>query len=250
MSARLGEINGNRFGTKMEIVEYRDSHNIIVEFKDKTKYKVKTSYRHFKNGGVRNVYDLSVFGIGFLGEGGFLTKIGDDHTPEYIRWKGMLERCYDYKYHKKEPTYIGCTVCKEWHNFQNFAKWHRENFYQFPGEIMQIDKDILLKNNKVYSPDTCIFVPQTINNLFTKRNRFRGDCLIGVHSKGDAFISQCNDGSGKKVMLGEYKSQEEAFKVYKDFKEKIIKYVASKYEDLIPENLYNALIKYKVEEND
>ena len=71
----------------------------------------------------------------------------------------ILERGYSKLWKEKHPTYENVYVCEEWHNFQNFAKWYYNNYYSINEERMEIDKDILYKNNKVYSPDTCIIVP-------------------------------------------------------------------------------------------
>lgn len=167
----------------------------------------------------------------------------------------MLQRCYDPKYQKKEPTYKGCTVEDCLLNFQCMCKWLEENYYEVPGERMCLDKDILCKGNKIYSRDTCIFVPQRINNLFTKRDNARGDCPIGVHlnSSGN-YVAQCCDGNGKRIYLGIYSTKEEAFQVYKEYKEKLIKEVIDSYKDKITEPYYSrlreAMYNYKVEIND
>lgn len=82
--------------------------------------------------------------------------------PFYIKWKTMLERCYSLKYQKKNPTYIGCSVCPEWRYFSAFRLWMENQKWQG----LQLDKDLLVKGNKVYSPNTCCFLPQAINSLF------------------------------------------------------------------------------------
>ena len=167
----------------------------------------------------------------------------------------MLTRCYDEKYQEKYPTYNGCTVCEEWLNFQNFAKWYDENSYEVNNEKMNLDKDILVKHNKIYSPDTCIFVPQAINKLFVKCDRSRGDSVIGTSLYKGKYQVKCQvfnpeTGKSKNEYLGYYDTQEKAFEVYKYYKEKNIKEVADYYKDEIPDKLYNALYSYKVEITD
>ena len=90
----------------------------------------------------------------------------------------MLERCYDTEHSYKFPTYENCIVCDEWLNYQNFARWFDINYYEIEGEVMCLDKDILFKGNKIYSPKTCIFVPRGINNLFTKNDKCRTNFAI------------------------------------------------------------------------
>ena len=82
--------------------------------------------------------------------------------PFYEKWTSMLTRCYSLKYHKRYPTYIGCSVCPEWHYFSKFRLWME--LQNWKG--MDLDKDLLVKGNQVYGPDTCCFVPAAINYLF------------------------------------------------------------------------------------
>ncbi len=167
----------------------------------------------------------------------------------------MLERCYDDKYQERKPTYKECEVCTEWHDFQNFSEWYNDNYYEIPNESMALDKDILFKGNKIYSPETCVFVPQNINKLFTKRDNDRGKCPIGTYQLPDGnYGVYCNNGYGKSDYLGVYSTKEEAFRVYKQYKEKIIKEVIDLYEGIIPEPHYSKLKKamynYRVEIDD
>ena len=172
-----------------------------------------------------------------------------ENRKTYKTWQSLLQRCYDTKLHEKYPTYKNCTTCEEWHNFQNFAKWYDENYYEIDGEIMCLDKDILIKGNKVYSPETCIFVPRRINILFTKTDANRGNLPIGVTQKNDKYVITMRINK-KFVSNKSYKTPQEAFKVYKYFKEKYIKEIADEYKDKIPVKLYNAMYKYKVEITD
>lgn len=113
---------------------------------------------------------------------------------------------------------------------------------------MHLDKDILIKGNKIYSPNTCIFVPQKINSLFTKRNSVRGEYPIGVtYSKKNHKFEPQVQGRG---WLGYYDTPEESFEVYKKNKEKRIKEIADEYKNKIPIKLYDALYDYKVEITD
>ena len=83
----------------------------------------------------------------------------------YKVWQSMLSRCYDPKYHNRNPAYIGCKVCKEWYSLTAFKKWFDKNYI----EDYELDKDILIEGNKLYSPDTCCFVPKEINRLFENK---------------------------------------------------------------------------------
>ena len=212
-------------------------------------------YSAFKKGNLKCYYERRVFGVGYLGEGEYNSYENGEIAKCYKVWNSMLQRCYDSKYKRREPTYKECTVCNKWHNFQNFAKWCNDNYYEIEDEVISLDKDILSKGNKIYSPETCVFVPQNINSLFIKSNKSRGGLPIGVYynKQNRKYISACNFGDGQKH-LGCYNTPQEAFQVYKEYKEKYIKEVIDSYEGIIPEPHYsklkNAIYNYKVEIND
>ena len=195
-----------------------------------------------------NIKRNKVCGVGINDYSGSISVKGN-HIKSYIQWKSMLSRCYDPKIHKIEPSYIKCEVCEEWKLFSNFKKWFDENYV----EGYQLDKDILFKGNKIYSQNTCCFVPQEVNKLFTNRKNDRGNLPIGVcySKKYNKFTSQINI-DGKRKNLGFFNNDKEAFYAYKKEKEKNIKEMAEKYfkDRLITENIYNAMISYKVDIND
>ena len=142
-------------------------------------------------------------------------------------------------------------MCEEWHNFQNFARWVEENIYFIDRDKINLDKDILQKGNKIYSPDTCIFVPQKINTLFCKANKIRGKYPVGVsyskiNEKFQSKISKRN----KTIHLGFFNTSEEAFYAYKKEKERYIKEVADDYKPYIPQKLYEAMYRYEIEITD
>jgi len=242
---RTGESGYNNSGNYMKIIKYNNAMNVIVQYNDG--YQTKCTYNDFKRGKVFYPFNKSVYGVGFFGDGK-----AKSSNKSYFIWFDTLKRCYDVKYLKKYPSYKGCTVCEEWHNYQNFAKWYDENYYEIPNEKMQLDKDILVKGNKIYSPETCVFVPQRINYIVLGRNRKRGKYPIGVylHSDKDKFCAQSHDINAKMIYLGRYITPEEAFKVYKQYKEDVIKQIAEKYKNFIPKILYNALYSYKIEITD
>ena len=254
---RIGEENVNNFGSKMLITRYKSCKDIDVYFPKYNWIAKNKEYKKFKKGEIKCPYERRTYGIGYLGEGEYKTKINGKNTKCYIAWKHMLERCYNPKYKEKHPTYINCEVCEEWLCFQNFAEWFYNNYYEIDGEKMQLDKDILCKGNKIYSSENCIFVPEKINKLFTKSDKSRGNYPIGVsyHKTVGKFQANCRiydfeENKSKLKYLGLYDTPDDAFKVYKQFKENNIKEVANLYKDLISDKLYNIMYKYKVEIND
>jgi hypothetical protein len=174
----------------------------------------------------------------------------DDNTIIKHKWHSMINRCYNPKATSRRPTYQECSVCDEWLTFSNFKKWFEDptNGYQ---EGYHLDKDILVKGNCEYSPETCCFVPNEINVLLTKRQRQRGKYPIGVTYVRGLYIANVNMDSHQ-VRIGGYHSPEDAFQAYKIAKEQYIKELAEKYfqEGKITEKVYDALMKYEVEITD
>ena len=255
VTKRTDETGINNFGSKMIIVEYRSSRDIDVYFPEYDWIAKSTRYDAFKKGEIKCPYEPRVYGVGYVGEGKYKTKENGKHTRVYRTWYDMLRRCYDEKNLKRNPTYVNCKVSESFHNFQNFGKWYENNFYQVDDEKMCLDKDILIKHNKIYSPETCIFVPEKINILFVKCDNKRGNSIIGTSPFKGKYRTQCRlinpeTGESKNEYLGRYDTQEEAFKVYKYYKEKNIKEVADYYFGRIPDKLYDGLYNYEVEIDD
>lgn len=247
ISDRIGQIGKNNFGSKMIITKYNNTDDINVYFPNSNYTAHNRAYKDFLEGKIKSWYDKVILGVGYFGIGKYKSSINYKVTNQYRCWYNMLQRCYDNKLHKTHPTYIGCTVCDEWHNFQNFAQWYDLNFYQIINEEMHLDKDILIKGNKVYSPETCVFVPVRINGLFKTNNV--SNLPLGISTYYNKYQASCYNGNST-TRLGIFETVEEAFMVYKDFKENLIKQVANKYQNNIPINLYEAMYRYEVEIND
>lgn len=242
---RVGEKHVTKEGYTIEIIEYFKWGDCTIRFEDGTIIKNKV-HQAIKNGSIKNPLHKSVLGVGYFGIGKYSYK---NHPKIYTTWNSMLFRCHNENYQKRQPTYVGCLVVEEWHNFQNFAKWYEENFKPYM-EDWHLDKDILFRGNKTYSPETCCFVPQEINSLFTKRQNDRGKSPIGVTKLGNRFTAKLSVNNKDRGYLGLFKTPEEAFQAYKTEKEKYIKEVVNKWKDQITREVYQALINYQVEITD
>ena len=197
-----------------------------------------------------------VYNVGYMGIGKYKSCINGIEQTSYSKWRDMLDRCYSDN--KKRNTYHGCLVDEEWHNYQNFAKWYEDNLW---GENFTfLDKDILIKGNKMYSSDTCILVDNRINTLFVKSNKARGLYPIGVSydKTRNKFSAHCctrvgEDSKRNRLFLGRFNTPIEAFNAYKQFKESYIKQVADDYANKypnFPKQLYDAMYNYEVEITD
>lgn len=245
---RLNEVNLNTYGTAMRIIKYNNAHDIMVEFDDEYKFKVKTTYSSFSRGEVKNPYDKTVFGVGYYGNGKYVSKVDGKHTLAYKKWRAMIVRCYSEKYIFEHPTYKDCTVCNEWHNFQNFAEWFENNYYEIPGEIMDLDKDILVEGNKVYSPDTCVIIPQFLNKIFNHTKNKKSGLPLGVKKNSvNRYTAYCSQGRGNEIFCGTYNTPEDAFYLgYLPMKKKLAKEKIDSYKEYLPQKLYDRLINYEI----
>jgi len=125
-----------------------------------TGYEIWKQAAHLDSGSIRDPYYPVILGVGCHGEGKYTSR---SHGVMYQKWRGMMTRCYDHVYQNKNPTYVGCTVCNDWLNFQNFAKWAES--VGFIGQAgLELDKDIRSKGEKLYGPETCSFVTSLENN--------------------------------------------------------------------------------------
>lgn len=253
---RIGEEKLNNQGCLMKVIEYNDVHNIVVEFQDDYKAKIHTSWHWFLMGGIKNPYHPSVFGVGIIGTKYPIT-INGKITKEYNVWHSMLQRCFDKELKEKYPVYQDVICCDEWLLYENFYEWlcSQSNFDRWMiDDKWAVDKDILIKGNKEYNPNTCCLVPMNVNNLFTNRKSKRGKYPIGVSKNKNLFMARCrNLLTDKLEYIGtNYKNPIDAFYAYKKRKEEIIKQVAEMElsKGNISKQCYEAMMNYEVEITD
>lgn len=127
-------------------------------------------------------------------------------------WSNLINRCYSPSYQKLYPAYIDCTVADEWLTFSVFKEWMSDQNW----ESNHLDKDLLVKDNRIYSPSTCIFVSRLVNNFMTEATASRGDYPIGVYlNKSGSYIAQVKNWvTGYPHYLGSFSSQDGAHKAY------------------------------------
>lgn len=244
---RTGEKFITRQGYEVEIIKYTSAEDCEYQFLHDTSFTLKSSYSDISKGGVSYPYHKTVLNVGYLGIGKH--KGGrDKNIKKYDVWHGILQRCYDKKVHERRPNYIGCTVDERWHNFQVFGDWYEENWKPYM-DGWELDKDIILKGNKIYSPETCAFVPNELNLLFTKNKARRGDYPIGVFLDSGRFRAVVTMNKVQKY-FGSHTTPEEAFKASKEAKENYIKEKAEEWKPLIDHRVYNSMYNYQVEITD
>ena len=245
----IGKVFKSKNFGDFKILKYNDRANVEIQFLN-TGCEVVVRLDNIKSGSIKDPYLPSVYGVGVIGTK-YPSTINGVQTREYKLWTHMLQRCYSDKYQKQRPTYEGCEVSDKFKSYEYFYEWcHKQVGFDVKG--FDLDKDLLIKGNKVYSEDSCIFIPREINTLLTKRTASRGEHLIGVyyHKRGKVFMAQVNKNKGKQEKLGSFNTEIEAFNAYKKAKEYFIKEQASNWKDQIDERAYNALMNYTVDIND
>ena len=240
---RIGEKRRMNCGAIATIIEYRTSKDIDVQFEDG--YIVANrEYACFKKGEITNPYYPTVYNIGYLGETTTIDKKGN-RLKSYDVWRNMIARCYNpnIKNYKNYGA-MGVTVCEEWHCYANFKKWFNRHYYTLENERVELDKDILVEGNKIYSPKTCIFAPKRINDLFLDsgyKNKNR-ELPLGVSKKDNKYEVGISI-KDKTKALGRFNTPEEASQCYQTARSKYILELAEEYKDKIPNKLYKRLIK-------
>ena len=236
--------NSKKYG-QIEILKYETWDNVLCRFL-KTGYTTKATIADLRNDFVKDRLSPTVYGVGTLGDKP--TKVDKIHLRQYVFWVGMLKRCYGTSFKKKYDTYVSCEASENFKDYSFFSSWCEQQ-KGFGNEGWHLDKDILIRGNKVYSEDTCCFVPREINQVFCKANKVRGKCLIGVSKVNGRYLAQVSVfGVNKK--LGYFDTELEAFAAYKQSKEVYIKQLAEKFKDSIDTRVYNALVSYTVEITD
>lgn len=246
---KIGEQRRNNQGELMTIIDYHDAFNITVLFED-TQTTRQCRYSNFKRGKVKDVFLPVIADVAYVGMDKVPAK-DREKGGAYRVWIDMIKRCYDKVRYDKYKNYDDCSVCNEWLCYANFKKWYENNHYNIGNETMCIDKDILIKGNKIYSPDTCIFVPQRINKLFVNNKACRGEYPIGVsYRKNQNLFTATVKINNEKTIKKYCHTAEEAFYAYKNIKERYIKEVADEYKEKIPQKLYDTMYSWQIEITD
>ena len=194
-----------------------------------------------------------VYGLG-INDSKCANTIPKGNTREYTIWQQMLFRCTE-QWQAKNKSYSGCTVSENFKSYSYFYWWcHKQVGFgnrDEKGKSWCLDKDILVKGNRLYSEHTCVFLPHNINSLFTRANKTRGEYCMGVSwSKwASKYMALCAY-KGKQKHLGYFNTEQQAFQAYKTFKEGLIRQAAEGCRDRLDNRVYEALVNYEVSPTD
>ena len=246
VNKKVGRMFPTTCGIDVLVLKYVNMNNILVEFQDDYKYRSVVSATNLNKGKVLNPYFKSVYGIGYLGEGEQVCQIRGVKTQSYKNWAGAMTRCYSEKTHNRSKSYIDCDVSEVWHCYQNFGDWYDKETNK--EDDWQLDKDLLVKGNKVYSPETCCFLPREINAIITKKTISKKVLPVGVVGgrKAGGFTSSLVL-KGKRKSLGVFETSEGAYFAYKLAKESYIKSLALKWKGKLSYKAFEALMNWTLD---
>ena len=242
---KIGEIcPTNNYGN-LTIKEFHNSRKVLVEFVD-TGYQVWVQAVSIRLGNVKDKRKPSVYGVGVFD----VAIKGESSSKTYVTWSSMLARCYAKKRNKRDRSYEGCEVSEDFKVYSIFKNWY-ESKVGFDRETFCLDKDLLFKGNRVYSPKTCCLLPVELNLALTNSKASRGSLPVGVryNKLNDNYVaSLCIN--GKQVHLASCETPEQAFNIYKNAKESHLKVLANKWKDQLEQQAYHALMDYTVTKED
>lgn len=240
-SVKIGDIFTTKTNGNCSVVEYVNARHVLVLFEEHP-CVVKCTVGDLRLGKVRNPMRPSVYNKGYLGVG----KYDGTHKDVYSIWVTMLGRCYSMVNPRVKIN--DSFVCDEWLNFQNFAEWcYKQSFFGFKdekGKTYHLDKDILVNGNRVYSPNTCCFVPNEINILFRRLKPKPLPEGVSFSKTNSKLQSQIKIGN-KTISLGFYDNVEDAEMAYKNAKKIKFKNIAEVWKDKIPVEVYARLITHE-----
>ena len=184
-----------------------------------------------------------VYGVG-INDGKYRTSLNNKHSKEYNLWIAMIGRCYSETYLKECQTYRDCKVSDNFLNYTYFHEWCQTQV-GFNNDGWCMDKDIITRGNKIYGENTCSFVPQEINTFFNTHGAVITGYPLGVRLDKGKYAANCCL-KGKTKYLGSFDHPQEAYAVYKQFKEKLCKELAKKWYGQIDHRVYDAMMVWTV----
>lgn len=181
----------------------------------------------------------------------------DKKLPEYQQWGNMRQRCKTGgNYQALHPSYVGTSYADEWESYDVWVDWARGQVgflsTESSSRIWCLDKDLLQKGNKHYSPDTCVFIPQDINKFLTSSKAARGNLPVGVSYRYEIakYVAQMNSQNLRSRHLGHFDTPTEAFQAYKVAKESYARLLVTKYTGLVDPRVIDALNNFTVNIDD
>lgn len=243
---RTGEESINFQGYEIVVIKSNGAHDVTVQFNDYRKsIRYNVSYQEFLKGSVKNLFHPEIYGVGYFGEGVYTARVDEKMSKCYTSWINMLGRCYNLLNLKKQNSYKDVTVCQEWHNFQNFAEWFYKNYNPEIMSNWHLDKDLICKECKMYSPKTCCLLPPEVNAIFQNKVISKSTGVRGVHKEGNKYTTTISK-FGKQTYLGLYETIEEAHNAYNNAKKEYLDELSERWKGTLPDKVCNAIRDFDI----
>ena len=225
--------------------------NFVIEFIETGNQSIVSSNGVISRT-VKDVFAKTVRGVGFVGN--YKGEVKKNRF--YQTWKLLLDRCFPTEHREKHPTYENCTICDDWLCFDEFQRDCQELIgyeqkLEYPHIDFQLDKDILLHNNKHYNKENCIWLPQKLNSFFTNINSRNKTGFEGVSQTKHKNYATCISIDGKTRYIASSKTPFEAYLKYCKVKSEVLEmYLTDEFvflDERIKEALRNKLISQREE---
>lgn len=235
-----GTTHQTEFCGEVEILKYEGANKVLVRFEDGQERYFQL--RKILKGNIRNPYHphYKLLGVGVcdISTKGF--------EKEYSAWSNLIRRTSGMV---KTTAYVNATCSDDWKVFSSFLRDLKlmKGYSTFLNNDWALDKDLIVFGNKHYSKDTCVLVPREINNLLVRKESSNIGCKVGVHwsSKKEMYVAQLSVKT-RRLYIGAFRNEEEAFQAYKKAKETYIKEVAEKWKVEIDDRVYNTLMSWEL----
>jgi hypothetical protein len=241
---QVGDKFSPKQGGECRVIADLGGRKVRIRFLDEYRHEQDVYKTNLIRGEIKNPYYPSVCGVGFTGVGPHGAWLDGKLSPVYLRWVNMMKRCYEVGSGDLNSSYDDCSVSPDWHNLQTFGDWlHSQP--SWGEEEHDLDKDLLVRGNRVYGPGACLLIPRRLNYLLTRSSSSKG-LPVGVHLRYGRYQAKCRAADSRYANLGTFSCPDEAFAVYRAYKESVIKLVAEEQKDRIDPRLYEALMNYEV----
>lgn len=240
----VGQVRNTNEGGSFTVVEVISAKEIYIVHNDRHKHKARVRADQVMSGNIRNPFYPTLYGVGYMGVGKHKSKIKGANVLHYSVWTGAMCRCYCPVRLSKRPSYEGCTLSDDFLCYQNFAEWYTT--HESYGLGYELDKDLLVKGNRIYSAETCTMIPREIN-LAVKTDRVKVSNLpVGVFKTKSGSYTAGTRSKGKNFHIGTFKTPEEASAAYVKAKESYVKELALEWKDKIEPKAFEALMNWTV----
>ena len=222
---KIGQLISSNSSGDFKVIEVLGSRNIAIRFVETGTEVHNLQKANVLRGNVHDYMIPTFLGLGYLGSDG-MTK----NTAAYNCWSAMLTRCYSESYHSTRETYRDCEVEPSWLNLTTFRKWFELNHIKG----YHLDKDLLVQGNRVYSENTCTFIPQEVNAAIVEKSKVIDGCEGGVSKrrvKGKTEYNGLYNVSFGRKYLGRTRDLDEANSLYKEYKKFYFEVMVDKYEE-------------------